>query len=88
MCGLPHLLSCSEANLYLRCRRLDLTCLCYLWQRPQGDLLSEMIEAGMVCVLIKVAGIGLTVKHLGKTLSEMQHTLVNLVRCLLNQDQD
>ena len=38
-----------------------------------------MIAAGMQAVLIKVAGIGLTTKHLGKTLSEMQHTLVTLV---------
>ncbi|TFK43414.1 hypothetical protein BDQ12DRAFT_718637 [Crucibulum laeve] len=60
------------------CRRLDLTPLCYLWQRDQGELLSEMIEAGMEAILIKVAGIGLTTKHLQKTLAEMQPTLVKL----------
>lgn len=38
-----------------------------------------MIEAGMEAVLIKVAGIGLTAKHLGKTLAEMQQPLVKLV---------
>jgi diphthine-ammonia ligase len=38
-----------------------------------------MIEAGLTAVLIKVAGIGLTPKHLGKTLGEMQPTLMNLV---------
>ncbi len=63
-----------------RCQRLSLTCLCYLWQRPQDELLSEMIEAGMEAVLIKVAGIGLTTKHLGKTLGEMKPTLTKLVR--------
>jgi hypothetical protein len=38
-----------------------------------------MIEAGMEAILIKVAGIGLTPKHLGKTLAEMQPTLLKLV---------
>ncbi|KAG1907061.1 meiotically up-regulated 71 protein [Suillus fuscotomentosus] len=60
------------------CRRLSLTPLAYLWQRDQAELLSEMIAAGVKSVLIKVAGIGLTVKHLGKTLNEMQDTLTRL----------
>jgi hypothetical protein len=62
------------------CRRLSLTPLAYLWQRDQAELLSEMIAAGMESVLIKVAGIGLTAKHLGKTLCEMHDTLTRLVR--------
>ena len=41
-----------------------------------------MIDVGLVAVIIKVAGIGLTEKHLGKTLAEMQPTLVELVRLL------
>lgn len=60
------------------CRRLSLTPLAYLWQRDQAELLSEMIAAGIKSVLIKVAGIGLTVKHLGKTLNEMQDTFTRL----------
>ncbi|CAL1700874.1 unnamed protein product [Somion occarium] len=60
------------------CRRLSLTPLCYLWQRDQRELLSEMIQAGLEAVLIKVAGIGLTTKHLGRTLSQMQPTLLKL----------
>ncbi|KAF7332035.1 Diphthine--ammonia ligase [Mycena kentingensis (nom. inval.)] len=60
------------------CRRLSLTPLCYLWQRDQGELMSEMIAAGMESILIKVAGIGLTTKHLGRTLAQMEPTLVNL----------
>lgn len=39
-----------------------------------------MVEAGLEAILIKVAGIGLTAKHLGKTLGEMQPTLLKLVR--------
>ncbi|KAI0661073.1 hypothetical protein C8Q70DRAFT_912261 [Cubamyces menziesii] len=62
------------------CRRLGLTSLCYLWQRDQEELLSEMIQAGMEAILIKVAGIGLTAKHLGKTLAEMQTLLLKLNR--------
>ncbi|KAG6854847.1 hypothetical protein C0991_012037 [Blastosporella zonata] len=60
------------------CRRLGLTPLCYLWNRDQGELFNEMISAGMEAILIKVAGIGLTTEHLGKTLAEMQPTLVKL----------
>ncbi|KAH7930747.1 hypothetical protein BV22DRAFT_1078565 [Leucogyrophana mollusca] len=60
------------------CRRLSLTPLSYLWQRDQGELLSEMIDAGLEAILIKVAGIGLTQKHLGKTLAQMQPTLIKL----------
>ncbi|TFK29379.1 meiotically up-regulated 71 protein [Coprinopsis marcescibilis] len=60
------------------CRRLGLTPLCYLWRRDQAELLQEMIEANLTAVLIKVAGIGLTTDHLGKTLAEMQQTLTKL----------
>ncbi|KAF8630333.1 hypothetical protein AX15_002983 [Amanita polypyramis BW_CC] len=60
------------------CRRLNLTPLCYLWQRNQGLLFTEMIEAGMEAIIIKIAGIGLTVNHLGKSLAQMQLTLFRL----------
>ncbi|KAF9569327.1 hypothetical protein CPC08DRAFT_653266 [Agrocybe pediades] len=60
------------------CRRLSLTPLCFLWQRNQAELLSEMIAGGMNAILIKVAGIGLTKGHLGKSLAQMEPTLVNL----------
>jgi diphthine-ammonia ligase len=56
-----------------------LTSLAYLWQRDQGELLSEMIEAGMEAIIIKVAGIGLESAHLGKTLAQMQPTFLKLV---------
>ena len=64
---------------FFRCRRLALTPLCYLWQRDQDELLSEMVDAGLVAILIKVAGVGLTTQHLGKTLGQMQPTLQKLV---------
>ncbi|KAI0068768.1 hypothetical protein BV25DRAFT_1986338 [Artomyces pyxidatus] len=60
------------------CMRLSLTPLCYLWQRDQAELLSEMIAAGMEAILIKVAGIGLTTKHLGQTLAQMEPTFIKL----------
>ena len=67
------------ALTFCRCRRLALTPLSYLWQRDQAELLSEMVEAGLVAILIKVAGVGLTTQHLGKTLGQMQPTLQKLV---------
>src|SRR5271170_5930181 len=42
------------------CERLGLTCLAYLWQRDQKELLAEMIEAGLTAVIIKVAAIGVS----------------------------
>lgn len=60
------------------CSRLGLTPLAYLWQRDQAELLNEMVEARMEAILIKVAGIGLTPKHLGKTLAQMQPHLTKL----------
>ncbi|KAF8342589.1 uncharacterized protein EI90DRAFT_2903572 [Cantharellus anzutake] len=63
------------------CRRLGLTSLSYLWQRNQRELLSEMIEAGLEAVIIKVAGLGLYPKHLGRTLAQMQPELERL--CML-----
>lgn len=62
-----------------RCSRLGLTSLAYLWQRDQGELMNEMLDARLDAVIIKVAGIGLTGQHLGKRLSEMQSTLFKLV---------
>lgn len=62
-----------------RCRRLGLIPLCFLWKRDQAELLSEMIDSGMDAILIKVAGIGLTTSHLGKSLSQMKQTLFKLV---------
>ncbi|CAO4361576.1 unnamed protein product [Caenorhabditis nigoni] len=53
------------------CRRLDLTPLCFLWEKEQNSLLSEMVENCVDAVLIKVAAIGLGEKHLGKTLADM-----------------
>ncbi|KAL5488031.1 hypothetical protein ACEPAI_6139 [Sanghuangporus weigelae] len=60
------------------CHRLSLTPLCYLWQRDQDELLSEMIASGLEAVLIKVAGIGLKPRHLGQTIADMQITLRHL----------
>ena len=47
------------------CSRPGLTVLAFLWQRDQSELLGEMISAGLEAVLVKVACLGLTRKHLG-----------------------
>ncbi|EPB67775.1 TIGR00289 family protein [Ancylostoma ceylanicum] len=60
------------------CKRLNLTPLCYLWERDQKELLREMISSGLDAVLVKVAAIGLDKKHLGMTLSEVESTLDRL----------
>ncbi|CAI5438809.1 unnamed protein product [Caenorhabditis angaria] len=60
------------------CRRLDLTPICYLWEREQNELLAEMVDSGLDAILIKVAAIGLNEKHLGKTLGEMAPIMKNL----------
>ena len=70
----------------LRCRRLGLTPLCYLWQRDQDELLDEMVNNDVEAIIIKVAGIGLKPAHLGKSLSEMQTKLRELV-CFLEVTQ-
>jgi len=64
------------------CRRLGLTSLAYLYRREAEELLSEMIGAGMECVLIKVACMGLDQKHLGKTLAEMENYMKT--KCIMN----
>ncbi|KAJ3412177.1 ATP binding domain 4 [Chytridiales sp. JEL 0842] len=60
------------------CLRLGLTCLAYLWRRDQDELLEEMVETGLNAIIIKVAAIGLTRAHLGKSLEYMQPILVDL----------
>lgn len=58
--------------------RAALLSLAPLWRRNQGELLDEMIQAGVEAVLVKVAGVGLDESHLGKTLSEMRPTLLKM----------
>ena len=60
-----------------------LSILACLWQREQDELLQEVI-ADSVAVMIKATGIGPVEKHLGKTLTEMQPTLMKLLRLLCN----
>ena len=36
------------------CLRLGLTPLAFLWRRDQAELLQEMVDTGMECILIKV----------------------------------
>ncbi|KAI8058125.1 hypothetical protein BDF22DRAFT_663954 [Syncephalis plumigaleata] len=60
------------------CQRLGLTSLAYLWQQDQAELLNSMIENSLHSVLIKVAAMGLNERHLGKSLQEMQPTLLKL----------
>lgn len=60
------------------CARLGLTSLAFLWQRDQGELMSEMCQSDMDARIVKVAAIGLDERHLGMSLREIQPTLVRL----------
>ncbi|XP_043482320.1 diphthine--ammonia ligase [Leptopilina heterotoma] len=60
------------------CKRLGLVSLSYLWQRDQEELLNEMIQCSVNAILIKVACLGLDLKHLGKSLMEMQPHLLKM----------
>jgi diphthamide synthase (EF-2-diphthine--ammonia ligase) len=64
----------------LRCNRLGLISLAYLWRREQKELLAEMAAAGVEAVLIKVAAMGLTSRHLGQSIAQMYPTLCTMVR--------
>lgn len=47
--------------------------LAYLWDRNQAELLQDMIDSGMNCIVIKTAAAGLDPeKHCGKTLVELK----------------
>lgn len=63
------------------CARLGLQSLSYLWQYDQSQLLDDMADAGMECIIIKVAGAGLGLRHLGQNVCspEMRATLETLV---------
>lgn len=60
------------------CQRLGLTCLAFLWERSQGELLDEIIASGTDARLIKVAAHGLGKQHLGKSLAELKPQLARL----------
>ena len=62
----------QRARVESVCARLGLASLAYLWQRDQAELLAEMVDAGVVAVLIKVAALGLKPAHLGRTVGELQ----------------
>ncbi|WWD21739.1 hypothetical protein CI109_106226 [Kwoniella shandongensis] len=62
------------------CTRLNLTSLSYLWQSAQLPLLDRMLSSGVEAVLMKVAGVGLGVEVVGKSLGEIMGLLRRLER--------
>lgn len=60
------------------CQRLELISLAYLWQRPQDDLLDEIIESGIDARIIKTAALGLNKSHLGRSLGNVRPDLIQL----------
>lgn len=62
------------------CGRLGLTCLAYLWQRDQLELMGEMCNNQLDARIIKVAAIGLNATHLGKSIQQLYPYLIKLNR--------
>ncbi|OZC12565.1 putative ATPase [Onchocerca flexuosa] len=60
------------------CQRLNLESLTYLWNADQALLFDEIISSGVEAIIVKVAALGLSSKHLGKTLVEMKDLLLDL----------
>ena len=66
--------------ILLRCARLGLVALAYLWRRDQGELLQEMIDCHIEAIVIKVAALGLDPsKHLGMTIADLHPHIVKMV---------
>lgn len=64
-------------KICIRCTRLGLISLAYLWQRDQAELLQEMIDCQIDAILVKVATLGLDPsKHLGKSIRQLQPHLL------------
>ena len=53
------------------CGRAGLKSLAYMWQRPQGELLDEMLASNLEAVVVKVAAMGLDARHVGKTIRQL-----------------
>ncbi|CAG9534487.1 unnamed protein product [Cercopithifilaria johnstoni] len=60
------------------CRRLNLESLTYLWSADEAVLFDEIISSGIEAIIVKVAALGLSTKHLGKSLNEVRDLLSNL----------
>lgn len=54
------------------CARLGLVSIAPLWRIDQTRLLQEQLDSGVESILVKVASMGLTPAHLGKTIRELQ----------------
>lgn len=69
--------------MLLRCARLGLVALAYLWRRDQGELLQEMIDCHIEAIVIKVAALGLDPsKHLGMTIADLHPHIVKMVNII------
>ena len=54
------------------CDRLGLISVAYMWEREQRALLRDIIQDGVVAVVIKTAAMGLDRRHIGKTLNQLE----------------
>lgn len=52
--------------------------LAYLWEKPDGELLQNMIDGQMNSIIIKVASYGLDKRHLGMNLEQIRPVMLKL----------
>ena len=60
------------------CDRLGLISVAYMWEREQHALLRDIIQDGVVAVVIKTAAMGLDRRHIGKTLNQLEPYLLHI----------
>lgn len=60
------------------CDRLGLISVAYMWEREQRALLRDIIQDGVVAVVIKTAAMGLDRRHIGKTLNQLEPYLLHI----------
>jgi len=60
--------------------------LAYLWECSQESVLHAMVGSGLEAVLIKVASMGLSSRHLGKPIGSLYSNFLSLVRLALADD--
>lgn len=65
----------QQCVITVRCHRLGLISLAYLWRREQRGLLGDMVDSGIDAILIKTATIGLNQRDIGKSILQLYSKL-------------
>ena len=63
------------------CARLGLFSLAYIWQRDQDDYIAELRDQDYEARIIKIASMGMKIKHLGSPLGDLVDYLAGVEYC-------